>query len=29
MRKPLLLATVGALALATFIASPIPATGGC
>lgn len=29
MRKPLLIATVGALALATWVASPIPATGGC
>jgi hypothetical protein len=29
MRKPLLIATVGALALASWVASPIPATGGC
>jgi hypothetical protein len=29
MRKPLLSATVGAMALAAFIVNPTPATGGC
>jgi hypothetical protein len=29
MRKPLLIATVGALGLATFVVNPTPATGGC
>jgi len=29
MRKPLLIATVGAMALATFVVNPTPATGGC
>ena len=29
MRKPLLLAVVGALGLATFVVNPIPAVGGC
>ena len=29
MRKPLLIASVGALALTTFVVNPIPASGGC
>ena len=29
MRKPLMIAMAGALALASFVANPIPATGGC
>jgi len=29
MRKPLMIATAGALALASFVANPISATGGC
>jgi len=29
MRKPLLIATVGLLGLATIVLSPSPATGGC
>ena len=29
MRKPLLIATVGLLGLATFVVNPSPATAGC
>jgi hypothetical protein len=29
MRKPLLIATVGAFALTTFVVNSTPATGGC
>ena len=29
MRKPLLIATVGVLGLATFVVNPTSATGGC